>query len=142
MAAPLSAMHHACFPDEPWDAGSLERILALTGAFGFLAWEGTEPAGFALARDLGGEIEILSLGVLPGWRRRGIGRALLDRLRAEAAGRGAGSLVLEVKIDNMAARDLYAGFGFTEVGRRPRYYRSKSGIADGLILRRPIIDKA
>ena len=53
-AGPLAEMHGACFPEDPWDAEALGRILALTGAFGCLAWDGDTPAGFVLARDLGG----------------------------------------------------------------------------------------
>ena len=137
-AAPLAAMHLACFPEDPWDAAALERILALSGGFGYLASQGDAPTGFILARDLGGEVEILSLGVLPAWRRRGIGRALLDAVVAEAPRRRAGSLVLEVATENAAARELYAACGFAQVGRRPRYYRRPDGRADALILRRAV----
>jgi len=62
---------------DPWDGEALGRILALSGGFGFVAWEADTPVGFALARDLGNECEILSLGVLPEFRRGGVGRALL-----------------------------------------------------------------
>jgi ribosomal-protein-alanine N-acetyltransferase len=137
-AAALSAMHLAAFPEDPWDAVALERILALSGGFGYLAWQGDAPAGFILARDLGGEVEILSLGVLSAWRRQGIGRALLNSVVAEAKRRRAGSLVLEVAIENAAARLLYAACGFVQVGRRPRYYRRADGRADALILRRAV----
>ena len=140
-AAPLAAMHLAAFPEDPWDAAALERILALTGGFGYLAWQEGAPAGFILARDLGGEVEILSLGVLPGWRRRGVGRALLDAVVAQAQRRSAGSLVLEVATENAAARLLYAACDFVQVGRRPRYYRRADGRADALILRRAVTDK-
>ncbi len=138
-AIPLAAMHGACFPDDPWDAAALERILALAGSFGYLAWQADSPAGFVLARDLGGEAEILSLGVLPAWRRRGIGRALLAAVAADAGTRRIDALVLEVATDNEAARRLYAAFGFVAAGRRPRYYRRSAGTADALILRRDII---
>jgi tRNA threonylcarbamoyladenosine biosynthesis protein TsaB len=141
-ARPLAAMHRACFPDDPWDAPAIGRILELTGAFGFLAWEGDDPAGFLLARDLGGEIEILSLGVVPGRRRRGHGRALMRAAIAEAGQRGTGSLVLEVAAANDAARRLYAGLGFLPVGRRPRYYRHAGGAADAFILRRTFTGEA
>ena len=134
-AMPLAEMHRACFPEDPWDAEAIGRILALSGAFGRLAWEGDTPAGFILARDLGGEVEILSVGVLPAWRRRGIGCALLLSIAAEAERRLAGSLVLEVATGNEAARLLYGAFGFVRVGRRPRYYRRSCGRADALILR-------
>ncbi len=131
-------MHRACFPDDPWDAAALERILALSGGFGYLAWQADSPAGFVLARDLGGEVEILSLGVLAERRRQGIGRALLDLVIADAGRRRIGSIVLEVATENEAARRLYAACGFVQVGRRPRYYRRMGVPADALILRRGI----
>jgi len=135
---PLAAMHRACFPDGPWDAATLERILALAGGFGYLAWHAESPVGFILARDLAGEVEVLSVGVLPPWRRRGVGRALMDAVVAKAGCDGLGSIVLEVASENAAARRLYAAFGFVQVGRRPGYYRQSGGRADGLILRRGI----
>jgi [ribosomal protein S18]-alanine N-acetyltransferase len=135
---PLSAMHRACFPDDPWDAAALAQILALSGVFGYLAWRDESPAGFILARDLGEEVEILSLGVLPGLRRLGIGRALLDAVVAQAEQRRRGALVLEVAVHNEAARRLYGACGFRQVGRRPRYYRRAETLADGLILRHAI----
>jgi [ribosomal protein S18]-alanine N-acetyltransferase len=137
-AAPLAlaAMHRACFPDDPWDAAAIGRILALPGAFGYVGWDGEVPAGFVLACDLGDEAEILSLGVLPQCRRRGVAGALAEAVFAEARRRHLASVVLEVAVGNEAARRLYAKLGFVQVGRRPRYYRLRSGVCDALILRR------
>lgn len=131
----LAIMHRACFPDDPWEAPALARIMALSGGFGWLAWEEDEPAGFILVRDLGNECEVLSLGVVPRWRRRGLARELLQTAIAEAGRRGLPAMVLEVAVDNGAANDLYTGIGFTAVGRRPRYYRRPDGRADALVLR-------
>jgi ribosomal protein S18 acetylase RimI-like enzyme len=132
---PLAILHRACFPDDPWEAGALARIMALSGGFGWLAWESEVPAGFILVRDLGNECEILSLGVAPRWRRRGVARELLGTAVAEARRRELPSLVLEVAIDNDAASNLYSSAGFVAVGRRARYYRRPDGRVDGLILR-------
>jgi [ribosomal protein S18]-alanine N-acetyltransferase len=134
-ARSLAAMHAACFPDDPWDAPALERVLALSGVFGYLAWQDDAALGFVVARDLGEEAEILSIGTLPPARRRGIGRALLGCVAAQSRQRGLGSVVLEVAADNEAARQLYAVHGFLQVGRRPHYYRRAEGSADALILR-------
>ncbi|HVH77998.1 MAG TPA: GNAT family N-acetyltransferase [Stellaceae bacterium] len=134
----LAILHRACFPDDPWEPAALSRIMALSGGFGWLVWEGKEPAGFILIRDLGNECEILSLGVAPRWRRRGLAQALLDTAFAEAALRGLPSVVLEVAVDNEAAGNLYAAAGFVAVGRRARYYRRPGGRADAMILRRAL----
>lgn len=137
-AEALAILHRACFPDDPWEAPALARIMALSGAFGWLAWEEAEPAGFILVRDLGNESEILSFGVAPRWRRRGIGQALLNQAAAEAARRGLPSIVLEVAVDNDPAIELYNAAGFGVVGRRARYYRRPDGRADALVLRLPV----
>jgi ribosomal-protein-alanine N-acetyltransferase len=134
-AEPLAAMHRSAFPDDPWDAPAMGRILDLAGCFGWFAWEEENPAGFILVRDLGGECEILSLGVVPRWRRRGIGLALMQTAIDAARRRGSRSLVLEVAVDNDPARALYETAGFVAVGRRPRYYRRPDGRTDALILR-------
>lgn len=139
-AEPLSLLHAACFPDDPWDTSAFAQILALHGVFGYVAWLGAAPlyetpAGFAVARDLGGEAEILTIGVVPGMRRRGLGRALLGAVVAQARARRCFSVVLEVAADNAAARRLYEAAGFVRVGMRPLYYRSGGGAIDALILR-------
>jgi [ribosomal protein S18]-alanine N-acetyltransferase len=137
-AEPLALLHAACFSEDPWDAEALRRILALSGGFGFVAWEADTPVGFALARDLGNECEILSLGVLPEFRRGGVGRALLRAVIDQAARQGLPSIVLEVAADNAAARRLYGGAGFVAAGRRPRYYRRGGETIDALLLRCPV----
>ena len=137
-AEALAPLHGACFPEDPWDAQALDRVLALLGAFGFLAWEADLPVGFALARDLGGEVEILTIGVTPASRRRGVGRALLRAILDRARHQSIASVVLEVAADNAAARRLYAAAGFVTVGRRPRYYRRGQETVDALLLRRRI----
>ena len=109
--------------------------MALSGGFGWLAFEDDEPAGFILVRDLGNECEVLSLGVAPRWRRRGIAQDLLQSAMAEAVRRNLPSIVLEVAVDNDAANDLYAGAGFIAVGRRARYYKRPDGRVDALVLR-------
>ena len=137
-AEPLALLHAGCFPEDPWDAEALGRILALSGGFGFVAWQVDTPVGFALARDLGNEVEILSLGVLPAYRQGGVGRTLLRAVIGEAAQRGLPSAVLEVAADNTAARRLYATAGFVAVGRRPRYYQRGGETIDALLLRCPV----
>ena len=55
-------------------------------------------------------------------RRSGVASALLAEV-VEVAGRTeADRLLLEVREDNQAALAFYAGSGFTEIDRRPRYY--------------------
>jgi ribosomal-protein-alanine N-acetyltransferase len=48
--------------------------------------------------------------------------------------RGIGRITLDVAEDNIAARRLYEGLGFTEDGRRPGYYTTGRDIPAAAIL--------
>ena len=135
VSCPISLLHRACFPEDPWDAEAIKQIMGIPGFFGRVAWAKTAAVGFALALALGEEAEIVSLGILPNHRRRGIGSAILDAVCGEARLQGAERVVLEMASDNEAANALYAGRGFTVVGCRRNYYRRAARLVDALILR-------
>jgi ribosomal-protein-alanine N-acetyltransferase len=127
-AAVLAAIHGAAFPHEAWGAGAFQVQLEMHSVLGLLDSRG----GFALLRITADEAELLTLGVLPAMRRRGIARDLLEEGIRRARTLGVRTLFLEVNIRNHPARRLYEATGFREVGRRPRYYANGE---DALILR-------
>jgi len=131
-AAPLAALHAACF-GAAWDAAAITALLATPGTFAFHSDD-----GFVLARTADDEAEILTLAVAPAARGRGLGRALLEAAIAQARAMGAQSLFLEVGADNPQALALYAGLGFAKVGTRKAYYSTPSGGTDALLLRLPL----
>lgn len=131
----LAGLHRACFPEDPWGATAIAQICRIRGFFGAIASDEDRPMGFVLALDLGEACEILSLGVIPAQRRRGVAGALLDSASREARRRGAEALILEVAEDNAPARTLYAANGFLPIGRRPNYYRRADGATAALVLR-------
>lgn len=67
-------------------------------------------------------------------QRRGIGRALLEALLAEAARREVGRVLLEVAADNIPAQKLYAQYGFETIGVRRGYYQPSN--TDALVMLR------
>jgi len=85
---------------------------------------------------IGDTAQILTVGVLPPARRRGVGRLLVRALVAEARRRRADEVLLEVREDNEAARRLYAGEGFAVLGRRRGYY--EQGKVDAVTMRYPL----
>ena len=80
------------------------------------------PAGFVLYRLAADEAEILSVAVDPAYRRRGIGKTLLENTLRHVYRDGAQSIHLEVEDSNHAAIGLYRGAEFRESGRRAGYY--------------------
>jgi [ribosomal protein S18]-alanine N-acetyltransferase len=139
-AALLAGLHRRCFV-EPWDEAAMGSLLAMPGAYGFLAASPEQPGaapvpfGFILCRRAADEAEVLALLVLPPFRRGGVAAALLDAALVEAADGGAAAMFLEVAADNDAAGGLYYAAGFAEVGRRHRYY---GGHTDALVLRKDL----
>lgn len=131
----LAELHAACFA-EAWDADAFATLLAMPGAFALLAEEPArgKASGFLMIRGAGDEAEIITLGVLPGRRRKGLARALLAGGMKEALSRGARRLFLEVAADNVAALALYRAAGFTQVGRRADYYHRPDGDMAALVM--------
>jgi ribosomal-protein-alanine N-acetyltransferase len=111
---------------EAWTASQCAGLLPMPGVWLILAREAGAVIGFALARAVAGEAELLLLAVRRDDQGRGIGRMLLDRFSEEAGGRGATRLHLEVREGNHAL-SLYERSGFTLAGRRRNYYSGRAG---------------
>ena len=92
---------------------------------------------YCVSRKILNELEILSLAVAAGARRRGIARSLVDRVLSEASTSGVDVVHLEVRASNHAAQALYRDRSFEVVGVRPRYY---SNGEDALLMRCGIAD--
>lgn len=137
-AAAFAALHVKAFP-RGWSETEFEQLLTERNVVADRAVSGDTLAGFVLSRRAADQAEILSMAVADAWRRRGIGRKLIDiHLRRLAALRVI-SLFLEVDEDNAPARRLYARSGFREVGRRAAYYPQAHGRASAaLVLRRDL----
>jgi ribosomal-protein-alanine N-acetyltransferase len=130
--AVAAAVHGACF-EEVWSEKTMAEILAMPGSFGLVALAEREPAGLIIALASGPEAEILSLGVVPALRRRGIARRLFEAVAGRLATQGVARLYLEVAEDNLPAQSLYRSLGFAEHGRRPGYYRRTKGRVAALL---------
>ena len=111
---------------EAWTRHQCLGILAMPGVWLTLARFENRVVAFALVRIIFEDAELLLIATDPRARRRGIGAALLRGVIAEARGRGATRLHLEVRDDN-AATALYARHGFAKVGERRQYYRGAGG---------------
>ena len=103
-----------------WDAEQGRRFLADPDALLLVArWAG-EPCGFLTAYRLQrfdrrrAEVVLYEIGVEEPFRRRGVGRALVEGAKRWAAGAGAGELWVLTEEDNALARALYAATGGRE----------------------------
>ena len=96
-----------------WDVERWRAHLARREVETWLGRLDGEPAGYAeLVRD-GGEVEIASFGLLPGFPGRGLGGALLAAVTADAWERGAQRVWLHTcSLDSPAALPSYERRGF------------------------------
>lgn len=78
------------------------------------------------------EIHINNVAIRPQHRGQGIGRALMERVFAEARQLGARRATLEVRESNGAARRFYERLGFAVAGTRRHYYTNP--VENALIL--------
>jgi ribosomal protein S18 acetylase RimI-like enzyme len=85
--------------------------------------------------------EVAKVMVHRGARRRGIGRALMLALEAEAYRRGRTTLILDTRQGD-PSEALYRGVGWTLAGTIPRYARSADGSLDATAIYYKLLDGA
>lgn len=131
--AQITALEAVCFSD-PWSEGSVAAELDNPLSCWLVCQENGEVLGYVGSQTVLDQSDMMNIAVAAEARRRGIAQALIQALTAQLKTRGSRSLSLEVRPSNAAAVALYQKLGFTQVGRRPNYYRHPR--EDGLILRK------
>jgi RimJ/RimL family protein N-acetyltransferase len=129
--------------DSSWRSVGEERrylraLRRYTHAAVFVAeTEGGVVARLSIARDphpASSHVADLGLMVAAGWRRRGIGRALLAQAVDWARESGIRKLELHVFPHNEPAIALYESFGFEREGYRRAHYRRGTGYVDAVLM--------
>ncbi|MEH7252230.1 ribosomal protein S18-alanine N-acetyltransferase [Neobacillus niacini] len=68
------------------------------------------------------EAHVTNIAILPSYRGKKLGEALLRKMMFVAKDMGARSMTLEVRVTNQVAQSLYRKFGFQNGGIRKNYY--------------------
>ena len=123
----LASIHAQCF-SEGWTADALGALLETPGTFALVI----SSSGFIQARVAADEAEILTLGVLPALRGRGLGAVLVKAAAERAARASARTIFLEVVSQNVVVKVFYTKLGFRMVGHRKGYYGPQN---DALVLK-------
>jgi tRNA threonylcarbamoyladenosine biosynthesis protein TsaB len=88
--------------------------------------------GFLVASLLPPQAELEIIAVDARFQRRGLARKLFEELVYQLGQAGITEVVLEVRASNQAALGFYRATGWSETGRRPRYYTDP--IEDAVLL--------
>jgi len=131
----LSSMEKKCFGVDAWPLIDIMGVLAFPGYVRLRAVRDDKLVGFIAGdprkRDNTGWI--LTLGVLPEWRRQGIASALLSKCEEQLR---MPKVKLTVRRGNTAAIRLYEKLGYQQVDVWSEYYR---GGVDGLVLAKEML---
>ncbi|MBQ4371987.1 MAG: ribosomal protein S18-alanine N-acetyltransferase [Firmicutes bacterium] len=125
-------MELACFR-HPWSEATIAESLSSPACVFLLAEAEGSFAGSVCAWMIPPfECQVGNIGVMPGFRRRGVAETLMEALRAEAEKAGIAEMFLEVRVSNAPARALYEKLGFAVVDIRKKYYENTE---DALVMR-------
>lgn len=127
----VSRIEEAVF-SMPWKQDDFLAMVEADYAHYFVAEEDGEIAGYCGVRNMAGEGEITNVAVAGQFRRRGIGRRLMEYMLRKAPSFGIGDLTLEVRVSNAPAISLYESLGFHQEGVRPDFYEKPK--EDALIM--------
>jgi ribosomal protein S18 acetylase RimI-like enzyme len=121
----LGALRHVeqvCFPKDAWPLIDLIGVLTFPGVIRFKAVNDKQMVGFIAGdvRRMEGVAWIATVAVLPDYRGRGIGSALLKACEEKIT---VNRVRLCVRMSNDVAIRLYEKFGYVKVGEWTRYYQ-------------------
>lgn len=117
----------------PWRAQSFLDAIAVEDVLPVVLHH-NQIAAYGVLKIAREEAEILNLVVARKWRRRGLGRFLVQHLVHSANVNGAENIFLEVRISNIAAQKLYEQENFMIVGKRKDYYQTENGAREDALL--------
>ncbi len=124
-----------------WSAQVYREELAHPGRYYVAAEQDGVLVGYA-GIALGEDAEVMTVGVAPEYRGRGLGAALLTDLLDRARQARARRVFLEVRAGNETAQRLYERAGFRAIGTRPGYYGDEDAVVMRLVLRPGLGDLA
>ncbi|MFJ3716981.1 ribosomal protein S18-alanine N-acetyltransferase [Streptomyces sp. NPDC090057] len=135
---PVLGLERELFPDDAWSRGMFWSELAhARGGEANRRYLVAEEdgrivgyAGLAASGDLG---DIQTIAVARSHQGTGLGGRLLTELLKAATAFECAEVMLECRVDNLAAQKLYERFGFVPIGFRRGYYQP--GNVDALVMR-------
>jgi ribosomal-protein-alanine N-acetyltransferase len=133
------ALEEELFAPDTWTRAMYRDELARTDTRHYLVavdrgdGDGDTVVGYAGLIAYDDEAHVATIGVARDRQGEGTGALLLDALLVEADRRSP-VVLLEVRADNEVAQGLYRRRGFTEIGRRPRYYQPSN--TDAVVMKR------
>lgn len=117
----------------PWTEGNFKDCLD-KGYYSLALEDKNKFIGFAIMAISTDESHLLNIGINKNERGMGYGEKLLKKMIIAAEVMGSRKIILEVRLSNKTAYQLYKKLGFEEIGIRKKYYRLPDGREDAYVL--------
>lgn len=119
----------------PWSTKSFKKELTRNPYAKYLVGKKAgEVVGYIGAWIVLNESHITTLAVASEYRRQKIAKCLLIELFSQFKRHRVEKVTLEVRVSNQAARKLYRGYGFEEIGIKEAYYQNNQ--EDAVMMRK------
>jgi ribosomal-protein-alanine N-acetyltransferase len=122
----LATYEKELFPYSPWSTAQFKEEFAGIPKTRFMsvAEDGNTIVGYCgvFVPAPGIEADILTVAVLPDYRRQGIAKEFMRQIEAYAIEREASAMMLEVEVSNESAIKLYESLGYMKISVRMDYY--------------------
>jgi ribosomal-protein-alanine N-acetyltransferase len=122
----LATYEKELFPYSPWSTSQFKEEFAgiPTTRFMSVAEDGNTIIGYCgvFLPAPGIEADILTVSVLPDYRRQGIAKEFMRQIEEWSKEREASAMMLEVEISNESAIKLYESLGYMKISVRMDYY--------------------
>jgi len=119
----------------PWSKNSIEEEMNNILAKFIVAKDDDKVVGFAMCWFIMDECHIGNIAILPEYRNQEIATLLLNNLFENCKNHGTNYLMLEVRVSNHTAINLYKKLGFEETVVRKKYYKNPDNTyEDALIM--------
>ena len=107
---------------DPWSFNAFKTDLNNEMAYPLVAELENLVIGYSNLYIVAGEVQIGNFAVAPGYRKRGVGKKIMDEIIKIAVENKCETIFLEVRESNEPAKALYSSFDFKPVGLRRDYY--------------------
>lgn len=128
----LYQIERECFTIEAFGKGHIAYLLQNPNTLSLVAHVNGEIAGFIIGlihrhdKMITGRVYTIDVAVKH--RRKGVGLRLLNELEQKFLKKGVKICYLEVRLDNVAAVELYRKHGYVEVEKLKHYYGRIHGV--------------
>jgi len=135
----LYKIEEECFTKEAFTKKQIENLLQNSNAISLIAQTNGETAGFIIGLTYPNNKarigHVITIDIAIKYRRKGIGTRLLNELERKFVRKGVEICYLEVRIDNVVARELYRRQGYKETKQLKHYYPKRT---DGVQLKKKL----